>query len=307
MTDLKISEFDNGGAIQTTDEIAANRGGTNTKVFVGSAAAADIGAGPDDISTNSTLAENVADSFIGTATDSVSIGLGTKNFTTAPDKSFGVGRTLLVTSDADPDARRMTGIVSAYDDGTGALTLDVNGITGSGTYTDWTIRVAGDKGEPGANGVGTVETVNGIGPDSAYNVDLEAVNIPFVPNSSMVSTNVQDAIEEAFAAAGAGGGTDFIAGYMVGVAAQDYRIVVKVPYGGTITNTITRCVSGTATFTFKVNSTALGGTANSVSSSEQDQAHASSNTFAAGDDIVITASSVSSCVGASFTIVFNRT
>lgn len=43
MADKKISEFDNGGAIQPTDEIATNRAGVNTKVFAGSAAALDGG------------------------------------------------------------------------------------------------------------------------------------------------------------------------------------------------------------------------------------------------------------------------
>lgn len=41
MTDLKISQFTNGGAVQATDEIATNRSGVNTKVFVGTMAAED--------------------------------------------------------------------------------------------------------------------------------------------------------------------------------------------------------------------------------------------------------------------------
>lgn len=49
MPDLKISQFSDGGTIQTTDEIAANRGGTNTKVFVGSAALLDAGNGIGDL------------------------------------------------------------------------------------------------------------------------------------------------------------------------------------------------------------------------------------------------------------------
>jgi hypothetical protein len=101
--------------------------------------------------------------------------------------------------------------------------------------------------------------------------------------------------------------TEFMAGYIGTVSDKDYRIVVKIPHAGTITATTTRSESGTATFTFKVNTTALGGTANSVSSSEQSQAHASTNTFVADDDIVITASSNSSCLGASFTIQYTRT
>lgn len=100
---------------------------------------------------------------------------------------------------------------------------------------------------------------------------------------------------------------EFIAGYIKSPANQDYRLVVKIPHGGTITETVTRSESGTCTATFKVNTTALGGTANSVSSTEQAQAQASSNTFVADDDVVLTISSNSSCVGMSFTIKYTRT
>jgi hypothetical protein len=112
-------------------------------------------------------------------------------------------------------------------------------------------------------------------------------------------------------AAGSGAATsqpgEMISGFIGTVSDKDYRIVVKAAHGGTITETTTRSESGTATFTFKVNTTALGGTANSVSSSEQSQAHSGTNTFAADDDLVITASSNSSCLGASFTIKYTRT
>lgn len=49
MADLKISQFVDGGAVQSTDEIATNRAGINTKVFVGSAAALDAGSGVGDV------------------------------------------------------------------------------------------------------------------------------------------------------------------------------------------------------------------------------------------------------------------
>lgn len=54
-TDLKISQFTDGGLVQETDEIAAVRSGVNTKINVGSAAAADVGTGPDDVPINSDL------------------------------------------------------------------------------------------------------------------------------------------------------------------------------------------------------------------------------------------------------------
>lgn len=61
MADKKISQFDNGGAIQPTDEIAANRGGVNTKVFAGTAAALDTGTDPGEIPTNADLDPRFAD------------------------------------------------------------------------------------------------------------------------------------------------------------------------------------------------------------------------------------------------------
>lgn len=95
-----------------------------------------------------------------------------------------------------------------------------------------------------------------------------------------------------------------ISGFIEYPSNKDYMIVIKAPYGGTITETTTRSTSGTCTATFKINTTALGGTANSVSSVEQSQLHSSSNVFAAGDDIVITISSNSACLNMSFTIAY---
>ena len=88
---------------------------------------------------------------------------------------------------------------------------------------------------------------------------------------------------------------------------KDYRLVVNIPYAIDITGVTTVSVSGTCTATVKINSTALGGTANSVSSSEQSQAHSTANAMAVGDDLVLTISSNSSCVDMSITIAGTRT
>jgi hypothetical protein len=89
-------------------------------------------------------------------------------------------------------------------------------------------------------------------------------------------------------------------------ANQDYDIVVNCSHAGTITEITTDCLSGSCTLTGKVNTTALGGSANSVSTSEQSQAHASTNTFAAGDNIRLTVSSNSSCADMSVKIKYTR-
>jgi len=95
-------------------------------------------------------------------------------------------------------------------------------------------------------------------------------------------------------------------GYLPTVSDQNYVIKINVPFGGTIVEATTICESGTATGTFKINTTALGGTANSISSTEDQQSQASNNVFVAGDDLVLTISSSSSCVGVSYTLKYTK-
>lgn len=116
-----------------------------------------------------------------------------------------------------------------------------------------------------------------------------------------------DTVQTTAATAFSSSQTDFISGFMLVVANQDYRLVVNIPYACTINETTTICTSGTATATFKINTTALGGAANNVSTTEQTRTHSSSNSVATGDDIVLTISSQSACVNFSFTIKITRT
>jgi hypothetical protein len=93
--------------------------------------------------------------------------------------------------------------------------------------------------------------------------------------------------------------TKWITGvYVETVADGDYNCLINVPVGFKITSVRTKCTSGTATATFKIGSTALGGTANAVSSSSQTQAHTTNNTVANGDTVKVTFSSNSACLGA---------
>lgn len=77
--------------------------------------------------------------------------------------------------------------------------------------------------------------------------------------------------------------------------AKDYRVIINSPIAFTINSVTTRSSTGTCTLTVKINTTALGGTANSVSTTESTQSHTSANAVAVGDDVVFTVSSVSSC------------
>lgn len=93
---------------------------------------------------------------VGTSATSRAIGTGAKAFTVAETgRGWGVGARLRASSDAD-GANFMEGVVTAYS-GT-SLTISVDLVGGSGTLDDWTINVAG---EPGADGAGSVDSVNG--------------------------------------------------------------------------------------------------------------------------------------------------
>lgn len=83
----------------------------------------------------------------GTSTSSIAIGTGTKVFTTQADKDFN-GNNVRVFSDADP-TNYMDGLAS-YSGTT--LTVTVTAVGGSGTFTDWTIRVNGARGAAGTAG-----------------------------------------------------------------------------------------------------------------------------------------------------------
>lgn len=99
---------------------------------------------------------------------------------------------------------------------------------------------------------------------------------------------------------------DVISGMIEEVSNKDYVLSLKMPYAGSITETTTKSVSGTCTATFYVNTTALGGTANSVSSTEQDQTHSSSNTFVTGDTLKMVVTANSLCTDMQFSVKIAR-
>jgi hypothetical protein len=78
----------------------------------------------------------------GTSSTSVLIGTGSKTFTADTGKSWQLGMTLRIASTASP-ANNMTGDVTAYNSGTGSLTVNVTSTAGSGTLASWTISQSG--------------------------------------------------------------------------------------------------------------------------------------------------------------------
>ena len=100
--------------------------------------------------------------------------------------------------------------------------------------------------------------------------------------------------------------TEFVVGSIDTVANKDYTLVVDMPYAAVITETTTQSASGTCTATFKINTTAMGGTVNSVSSTKQSRTQSSPNAAAIGDKIVMTVSSNSSCLDLAYRVAYTR-
>jgi hypothetical protein len=118
--------------------------------------------------------------------------------------------------------------------------------------------------------------------------------------------NVSDLTNDAGYLTSASTITDTINMLVETPADQDYEIWRNIPFAITVTKITTIADSGTCTLTGLINTTALGGTANSVSSSENVQTHSTSNTASAGDDLKVTVSSNSSAANMRVTVEFTR-
>ncbi len=108
---------------------------------------------PDYIAKLNELDGKATVSLTGTSTDSLSLSVGTKSFTTDtllqlhPTSDIKIVRTSDVT-------KYMYGTVTTYNQDTGAMVADVQGVNGSGTFSDWTITSSGQKGAKGLNAKG---------------------------------------------------------------------------------------------------------------------------------------------------------
>lgn len=86
---------------------------------------------------------------MGTSSTSLTIGTGAKSLTTQTGKSFAVGQRVVIAYTTTPTTQ-MTGIITSYTTGTGALNVTIDDTLGSGTYGAWTVAL---QGKPGASGV----------------------------------------------------------------------------------------------------------------------------------------------------------
>jgi hypothetical protein len=112
----------------------------NTNATQAAADRVQTGSDRDAAAASASSALN-APSTNGTSTTSLTIGTGTKSLTTQTGKAWSVGQSLSIANTAAP-TNRMIGVLTAYNSGTGAVTVQVTTAEGSGTFTAWTIAMA---------------------------------------------------------------------------------------------------------------------------------------------------------------------
>jgi hypothetical protein len=111
-------------------------------------------------SASATAAAASATSLQATSATSITIGTGSKVFTTQAGKLFSIGAWVNIRSGANPTANYMIGQVTGYTGTT--LTVNVTVTAGSGTFADWTIDLSSSPGQTGATG-----NTGAIGPSPA--------------------------------------------------------------------------------------------------------------------------------------------
>lgn len=142
---------------ESTATTAATTATTQATNAANSASAASTSA--TNAATSATAAQNFAAALTATSTTSLTIGAGSRVFTTQTSKQFLTGNPLFIYSQGSP-SNWMYGTVTTYSGST--LTMNITDSNGSGTFTDWGISVSGIKGATGATGGISGGTLTGV-------------------------------------------------------------------------------------------------------------------------------------------------
>ena len=157
-----------GGVSQATAQVAAATAQANASAASASAAAASAASAVNSPGTNAT------------STSSVAIGTGSKTLTVQTGKNFVVGQPVMVARTSAAGTTWMAGNITAYNSGTGSLTVNVVWTVGSGTFTDWTVSLAGPANPSTAlvAFAGTAADLNTIVTSGFYRLNASHPNAP---------------------------------------------------------------------------------------------------------------------------------
>lgn len=136
---------------------------------------------------------------VATSASSVEIGTGSKNFTVVEtNRGWAVGARLRISRTSAPTTTWMEGVVTSYSGV--SLQISVDDTAGSGTHSDWTINLAGEKGDTGSNGIDgasqfvrvrVVDTAGGD-PASAYEDGDTVDGVELDENDVVLRASVTD-------------------------------------------------------------------------------------------------------------------
>jgi len=144
-----------------------------------SAVAADASA--DAAALSATSAIN-APGTTATSTTSLTIGTGSKTFTIQTGKAYSVGQTVVVANTVTP-TNQMTGVITDHNSGTGSITVDVQAVSGAGTFASWSV---------GMSTISGVITVNGQAGHVSNLATLSGTEI--LSNKTLVDSSVRSTV-----------------------------------------------------------------------------------------------------------------
>lgn len=88
-----------------------------------------------------------------TSATTLSFGLGSKSLTIQTGKAYALGQFLNLANIADP-TQWMNGVITAFDSGTGSLTVSVGTFKGAGSCSNWSVALSGPDALPRQTGFG---------------------------------------------------------------------------------------------------------------------------------------------------------
>jgi len=182
-----------------------------------------------------------------TSTTSLTIGTGTKSLTIQADKSLVVGMSLKIASTSSP-TNWMVGDITSYTSGTGALSVSVSGIQGTGTFSNWTVSLASTVASLNsftADSLSTPRLINGVSFDGTSDISIEdrmATAIACSATTNIGTAGIGDTIHLT--------GTTTITSF--GVSTTGTRRILIMDGTGTITHNSTSLICPASTSITKI-------------------------------------------------------
>jgi len=107
--------------------------------------------------TNGTNGVN-GDRYTTSSTTSLLISVASKSLTVGTGLALATGQVVVLAFDG---SNTMTGTITSYNSGSGALVVNVTSVTGAGTYAVWSVALQGAPGPAGPQGIQGIQGVPG--------------------------------------------------------------------------------------------------------------------------------------------------